>query len=296
MSDLGLPPMTPHRPLRVLICSDAKNEADDQFAIAHALLTPRFAIQGLIAGHFGLSGSVDQSLTEMQHIAALMKRAAQFPIVKGAEAELSTDGRPSAGSRLIIDTARSTDSRPLFVLCMGTLTDVATALRQAPDIASRMTAIWVGGGRYPHGSNEANLHRDRLAANEVFASAVPLWQIPSQAYKTMLAPIAELRLRVAPAGPLGRYLYTQLVNFANAHVTDKPWINSECWVLGDSAAVGVLLDEQKGNYAAHTPPFFNADCSHDMVKWQNRRPIRIYHQLNTRMILADCYAKLALQD
>ncbi|MCM1190864.1 MAG: hypothetical protein NC123_02655 [Butyrivibrio sp.] len=38
---------------RVLIDSDAKNEADDQFAIVQALLSEGFDLRGLIAAHFG---------------------------------------------------------------------------------------------------------------------------------------------------------------------------------------------------------------------------------------------------
>jgi purine nucleosidase len=34
---------------RVIIDTDAKNEADDQFAIVHALLSPSLEVRGLIA-------------------------------------------------------------------------------------------------------------------------------------------------------------------------------------------------------------------------------------------------------
>ncbi|WP_321003689.1 hypothetical protein [Eisenbergiella porci] len=42
-----------HKKVRIIIDSDAKNEADDQFAIVHAMLTPKFKIAGIIAAHFG---------------------------------------------------------------------------------------------------------------------------------------------------------------------------------------------------------------------------------------------------
>lgn len=38
---------------RVIINTDAKNEADDQFAIVHGLLTPSFQLHGIIPAHFG---------------------------------------------------------------------------------------------------------------------------------------------------------------------------------------------------------------------------------------------------
>ena len=38
---------------RAIINTDAKNEADDQYAIVHALLSPTIDVRGLIAAHFG---------------------------------------------------------------------------------------------------------------------------------------------------------------------------------------------------------------------------------------------------
>ena len=37
---------------RMIVDTDAKNEADDQFAIAHHLMTPMFEVKGIIATHF----------------------------------------------------------------------------------------------------------------------------------------------------------------------------------------------------------------------------------------------------
>ena len=49
--------MGPETRRRVIINTDAKNEADDQFAIVHALLSPSLDVRGLIAAHFGSSRS-----------------------------------------------------------------------------------------------------------------------------------------------------------------------------------------------------------------------------------------------
>jgi hypothetical protein len=42
---------------RVIINTDAKNEADDQYAIVHALLSPSLDVRGLVAAHLGDSRS-----------------------------------------------------------------------------------------------------------------------------------------------------------------------------------------------------------------------------------------------
>jgi purine nucleosidase len=41
----------PEKRTRVIIDADAKNEADDQFAIVHALLTPSFELHGIVPAH-----------------------------------------------------------------------------------------------------------------------------------------------------------------------------------------------------------------------------------------------------
>ena len=42
---------------RVIIDTDAKNEADDQYAIVHALLSPTLDVRGLVPAHFGTERS-----------------------------------------------------------------------------------------------------------------------------------------------------------------------------------------------------------------------------------------------
>ena len=64
--------------IRVIINTDAKNEADDQFAIVHHLLTPKFEIKGIIAAHFdtrpdqGKEETMDMSYQEVKKVLSLM--------------------------------------------------------------------------------------------------------------------------------------------------------------------------------------------------------------------------------
>jgi len=48
--DVAYPPEAKQR---VIVNTDAKNEADDPFAIVHAVLTPSFDLRGIIPAHFG---------------------------------------------------------------------------------------------------------------------------------------------------------------------------------------------------------------------------------------------------
>ena len=83
-------------------------------------------------------------------------------IKKGAPHLLLSKSGPvvSEGSALIVEEAMKDDPRPLYVLFLGPLTDLASAYLQEPRIAGRFTAIWIGGGTYPYGNAEFNLGND----------------------------------------------------------------------------------------------------------------------------------------
>ena len=76
----------------------------------------------------------------------------------------------------IIDTVRSEEG--LWLVPIGPLTNIALALRRAPDIASRVAGISIMGGSLTHGNvtsaAEFNIWFDPEAAAEVFASGAPL--------------------------------------------------------------------------------------------------------------------------
>ncbi len=172
--------------IRVIIDTDAKNEADDQYAIVHALLSPKLDNVGFIAAHYGIEkDSVDRSYAELEKIFNLMQLDKEGMLCHGAAAALQNEYTPedSEGARLIMKEALKEDERPLFVLFLGSITDLASAYLLEPRIAKRITAIWIGGGPYPHGGNEYNLWNDIKAANVVFSSPIELWQIPQNAYK-----------------------------------------------------------------------------------------------------------------
>jgi len=58
---------------RVIIDSDAKNEADDQFAIVHALLSPSLDVVGVIPAHFGTRRTNDSMAESRQEVIHLLK-------------------------------------------------------------------------------------------------------------------------------------------------------------------------------------------------------------------------------
>ncbi|MDI4646356.1 nucleoside hydrolase [Cohnella hashimotonis] len=283
--------------VRLLMNTDAKNEADDQYAIVHALLTPMFIHKGIIAAHFGTgrtTESMEESYAEVKHVLRLMGDAGEVPVYKGAPNALKEELTPvvSEGAEAIIREALSDDLHRLFVVFLGPLTDLASAYLMEPRIADRLTAIWIGGGPYPHGRHEFNLSNDVHAANVVMASPIPLWQVPQNVYSSMRVSLAELEDRVSPHGEIGKYLFEQLIQFNddNAH----GWPRGECWGLGDSPAVSLILDDLEFSDGFVTMPAPRITPEMHYVHHQAERLIRVYRNVDVRFTLEDMYAKLAL--
>lgn len=283
--------------IRVIVDTDAKNEADDQFAIVQALLSPRFENVGFIAAHFGTgrcTDSMEQSYQELETIFDKMHMDKSI-IYKGASHALPDKKTPvlSEGAELIIREAMKDDDRPLYVTFLGPLTDLAAAYLAEPRIAGRLTAIWIGGGRYPNGGAEFNLGNDVNAANVVFASGIALWQVPKDVYEMMPVSLAELEYKVASCGEIGAYLLEQLDAHAHEEGPRKSAFRTgETWVLGDNPAIGLLLYEHRFLYDWVQAPLITEDMTY--VQTGLNRPIRVYRGIDSRLILDDLFAKLAL--
>jgi hypothetical protein len=295
-------PVPEEKMIRVITDTDAKNEADDQFAVVQTLLSPRFDNAGFIAAHFGKrrADSMEASYAELELIFDKMgldktgiDRGGR--IFRGAPRALENEQAPvdSEGARLIIREALKDDPRPLYVTFMGPLTDLASAYLLEPRIAGRLTAIWIGGGAYPPGGQEFNLGNDIPAANVVFSSPLSLWQVPKNVYEMMPVSLAELEYKVRPHGAIGRYLFDQLVEHSQEPGPRKsPFRTGETWVLGDNPSVGLLLYEHRFDFDWIPAPLITGDQSY--VHTGRNRPIRVYKRIDSRLILEDLFAKLAL--
>lgn len=298
LSRMGLRlPMS--RQVRVIVSSDVKNEADDPFAVLHQLMTPIFDVRGVVASHF--EGKAPGTYTTMeksyQELLLLMKAAGMddVPMLRGCLAPLDSvaDTPASEGVSFIVQEALREDPRPLYVTVQGALTDVAAAINLCPEIAGRMTVVWIGGGAYPRGGKEFNLLQDIHAARVVFESPVALWQIPLNAYGTVEVTMAELASRVRPCGAPGRYLYEQIEAYNLSEADPYPLRKGENWNLGDSPVVAALLQcDWRGNFRQSPAPWIQDDCTYRDNP--EGKCIRVYDSVDVRFLLEDFFAKLAL--
>ena len=290
--------------IRVIVHTDCKNEADDQFALAHWLMTPMAEVRGIVAAHFDSKARMFhtphdtalQSYDEVMKVLRLMGLEGQYPVYLGAEEPMAdeTTIMDSEGARFIIEEAMRDDPRPLYIACQGGVTDVAAAILMEPAICDQMTCIWIGGGIWPEGGWEFNLVQDIHAVNVIFGSSMPVWQVPMNVYKKYTVSLAELEYKVYPCGEIGKYLFEQMAEF-NMQLANLPhWPHGEIWNLGDQGCLAVLMQEreQTTDYTLQPAPRIAPDCSY--VHGQGYRDIRVYHDTDNRLTLEDFFCKLAL--
>jgi inosine-uridine nucleoside N-ribohydrolase len=284
--------------IRLITDTDAKNEADDQFAVVQALLSPKVDNIGFIAAHYGIKRHQDsmmRSYAELETIFSKMMLPPTGLLFKGADHPLADTKTPvqSEGAALIIKEAMKDERRPLFVTFLGPLTDLASAFLLEPRIAGRLTAIWIGGGKYPEGSVEFNLGNDINAANVVFSSGITLWQIPKNVYEMMVVSHAELECKVRPCGAIGRYLFDQLMAHAHEEGPRKSSFRSgETWVLGDNPSIGLILYEHRFGFDTIPAPEITGEMHY--VHAGRNPAIRVYNTIDSRLILEDMFCKIKL--
>lgn len=301
---------------RVIIDNDFSGDPDDLYQLVHHLLSPSVSIPLVVASHLRPGDHFDPSDRQAQNAAAVVRDVfarmgltSTEVIVTGSDeplADRSTPRPAPAVDAIIAEALRDDVTTPLFYVAGGGLTDLASAWLQEPRIAERLTLVWIGGAEHPGLAApppgampvEYNLLIDVASAQVIFEdSGIPIWQVPRDAYRQCLVSDAELRVRVATAGPLGRHLYDevgQVMRMAGAFLGG----GAETYALGDSPLVLLTAlqsvfepDPASSRYVTRPTPAITDDGGYSDIV--DARPMRIYTWLDTRLMFEDLYLKLA---
>jgi purine nucleosidase len=308
-------PVTPR--MRVIVDNDFSGDPDGLFQLTHLLLSRSVEVRAIIGSHLKAGDGFDHSNTQADNAAkkaseilSVMKMDGKIPVIAGSNVGMVNDSTPvkSAAVDFIIKEALRTDtSLPLYVLCGAGLTEIASAALTNPQIADKLTLVWIGGPEYsdlalppPHNSAiEYNLNIDLFAGRALFnRTQVNIWQVPRNAYRQALLPYSELVLKVKPNGEIGKYLCNTLENIM-ARLTQYKLNRGETYILGDSPLVLLTAlqssfeaDPSSSEYVSKSCPMINATGNYEPNP--NGRKIRVYQRLDTNLMFSDFFAKLEL--
>ena len=284
-----------NKKIRVIVDTDAACEADDPFAIVHALISPKLIVKGITAEHYNEEGSVQKSYEEIRTILELMQM--DTPFFMGEERALSSAEQKGTSEAVdfIIGEALREDEHPLYILCQGAITNIAAAFNKCPDIIDKVTVIWIG----THGEQtvapfrEFNAGNDIISANKVLSSGTNLWLVPSCVYTTITIGIAEIQNDVLPCGAIGRHLFENMISYNNSEFAG--WTQGESWSLGDSPAIAIAINPGCGHFKEIEAPIICEATSSKKNDGAKKQPsIRMYTDVDSRYVLGDFIAKLKL--
>ena len=145
----------PKLPADILLDTDTFNEVDDQFALAYLLrCETQLRIQAITAAPFFNENSespadgMKKSYAEIRRILSLAGREDLFPqVFPGSETYLPDEKTPvpsPAADRICTIGMEYSSERPLYVVAIGAITNVASALIRKPELKERIVVVLAG--------------------------------------------------------------------------------------------------------------------------------------------------------
>ncbi len=255
---------------RIVLDTDTYNEIDDQFAVVYAMLArEQLDVAAITAAPFynnRSTGPGDGMTKSHEEILRVLERLDILPdglVFRGATQFMAAADQPveSEAARRIVELAMASDDL-LYVLPIGAITNVASALLIEPRILEKIVIVWLGG----HPTNfetaeEFNLKQDMHASRLVFDSGVPLVQIPCRNVAEHLRTCqGEVHQWVKGRGPIGDYLAEIYDDFFSDHyarskviwdISTIAWMLNANWVPTKLTHSPILTDQCTWSHNPH---------------------------------------------
>lgn len=266
-----------HEKMRILIVSDATNEIDDIWAIALAILYPeRFEIEGFVGSNYDHTStgvgpkSIEMSVNEIVTLLEKAGMKGKYPVLHGAH-PMQYEFAPSGaeGVDFIIERAMAGNAEnPLWIVGLGSATDLASAYLKQPAIKDRVIMFWHGRTHptWPYRAINYNVKGDMHAARMLFHAPFPFVLFDTGTHLTA-GNLDESEKYVRPYGELGKYLY-------DYRLKRKDWSGN---VKGffDMGDIAVLIDPEIGKWEETPCPTVNPYMDYNFYK-TNGKLLRCY--------------------
>jgi inosine-uridine nucleoside N-ribohydrolase len=231
----------------VVLDTDTYNEVDDQFALVYALRsTEKLTVEAVYAAPFTNSrstGPADGMAKSYEEIVRVLDRLRISPegfAFLGSTDYLGVEPERSPAVADLISRAMATPGDdPLYVVAIGAVTNVASAILIEPEIIRKIVVVWLGGNPHsaPH-TVEFNLMQDVAAARVIFDGGVPFIHVPCLGVAShLLTTRAELAEAIAERNAVCDFLYERFCEHSDDHFA---W-GKEIW---DVAAVAWLVNAE----------------------------------------------------
>lgn len=288
----------------VVIDTDTFNEIDDQFAVSYLLAcSDRLNLKAIYAAPFFNSHSTSpedgmiKSYEEVLRLLELTGRTEFVPLTyKGSATYLPDEKTPvlsDAANDLVERAMNYTPENPLYVVAIGAITNVASALLMKPEIAEKIVLVWLGGhGREWPDTKEFNLYQDVAAARVVFLCGTPVVQLPCMGVVSSFnASVVEIEYHLGGRNALCDFLVKrvkdEVATYAQGIAASR--------VLWDVTAVAWLLNDNDRFMRARldTVPVPQYD---GLYSYDHSRFIQYVYHIDRDALATDLFRKLSGSD
>lgn len=292
----------PQGKVDVVLDTDAYNEIDDQFAICYMLKSVhKINVKGICAAPFLNARSLSpadgmvKSYDEILKLLTLTDKEELKQIVyKGSESYLPNETTPveSDAAEFMVDLAEKySPENPLYIVAIGAITNVASAILKNPEMKENCVVIWLGGHatHIPSAADEFNMRQDIAAARVVFGCGIPLVQLPCKGVVDYVTTNKyELINWLKGKNALCDYLCENTIQCVEKWVSVKTWSKT----IWDVAAVGWLLNEDskfmKDRLIPSPVPGHDGQYAYD----ENRHFIKYVYEINRDQLFEDLFRVL----
>ena len=283
--------------VRMVFDTDTYNEVDDQFALSYALLSEdKVKVEAVYAAPFfnnrstGPGDGMEKSYQEILRLLKMLKKSPDGFVFRGSTdylKDVTKPNRSEAALDLVQKALKSTPEDPLYVVSVGCITNVASALLIEPQIINNIVVVWLGGNSLDWPTQkEFNLMQDVLAAQVVLNSGVPLVITPCRPVVSHFhTTIPELGHYLKDKNELSNYLYETVVGYNNRNL--EAW-SKEIW---DVVAVAWVVNPSwVPTNLVHSPILSTEQVTYSVD--MSRHFIRMATSINRDAIFRDLFAKL----
>ena len=239
----------PSHPVDVILDTDAYNEIDDQFAIAYLLKnSDKLNVKAIYAAPFHnekSSGPCDGMIKSYEEIFKVLELMGEKKsVINGSHKFLPNEKTPiisDAASHLVRTAMEYSPENPLYVVAIGAITNIASAILLKPEIAENIVVVWLGSNAlHYHDTKEFNLMQDIAAARVVISSGVPFVMLPCMGVVSAFTlSRAEIEQWLLGKNDLSTYLGENTIATTDGYAKGKPWTR----VIWDVTAVAWLLND-----------------------------------------------------
>ena len=277
--------------INVILDTDTYNECDDQFALSYMLLSQdRFNIEAITVAPYHHDNDIsveegqEKSYQEILKICNWLNFDTRNKVFKGSNGYIENgNNETNEAVEKIIEIAKKNDKT--YIMAIGAITNVALAIKKAPDIINKIEIIWLGGHSPICDNNkEFNFRQDIQAIKEIFESKVDLTIIPCKSVASNLKiSIYELEHYLKGKSELCNYLCSRFYNDGIHGIQTRR-------VIWDISVIAYLINKDWFEEKKMDCPKINKDLSYSFNK--NDRKIKFVTYLNSDKIYNDLFNKL----